>query len=75
MQINFAERPMFLDLRFFNEPEISDSGPPAPEDMCSGFQDPEKIHRPQPGLNPRTLDLGASTLPRDQSGRRCKDTY
>ena len=24
-----------------------------------------KIHRPHPGLNPRALDLEASTLPRD----------
>ena len=28
-QLNFAERPTFSGLRFFNEPEISDSGPPA----------------------------------------------
>ena len=27
------------------------------EDLCSGFLCPEKIHRPQPGYNPRTLDL------------------
>ena len=66
--INFAQRPIFSGLRFFNEPEISDSGPSAlkslPDDLCSGFYRPEKIHRPQPGLNPRTLDLEASTLPR-----------
>ena len=29
----------------------------------------EKIHRPQPGLNPRTLDLEASSLPRDHRGQ------
>ena len=29
-----------------------------------------KIHRHQPNLNPRTLDLEASTLPRDYRGRR-----
>ena len=40
-----------------------------PEDLCSGFLCPEKIHRPQPGLNPRTLDLEVSTLPRDHRGR------
>ena len=40
-----------------------------PEDLCSGFLCPEKIHRPQPVLNPRTLDLEASTLPRDHRGR------
>ena len=27
-----------------------------------------EIHRPQPGLNPRTLDPEASTLPRDHRG-------
>ena len=34
-----------------------------PEDLSSGFLLPEKIHRPQSGLNPRTLYLEASTLP------------
>ena len=71
-RLNSAQRPIFSGLRFFNEPEISDSGPSAqtlPEDLCSGFLRPEKIHRPQPGLNPRTLDLEASTLPRDHRGR------
>ena len=28
-RLNFAERPIFSGMRFFNEPEISDSGPPA----------------------------------------------
>ena len=27
--LNFAQRPIITGLRFFNEPEISDSGPPA----------------------------------------------
>ena len=40
-----------------------------PEDLCSGVLRPEKIHRPQLDLNPRTLDLEASTLPRDHRGR------
>ena len=40
-----------------------------PEDFCLGFLRPEKIHRPQPDLNPRTLDLEASRLPRDHPGR------
>ena len=35
-----------------------------PEYLCSGFLRPEKIHRPQSGLNPRTLNLEASTLPK-----------
>ena len=29
-RLNFAQIPIFSGLRFFNEPEISDSGPPAP---------------------------------------------
>ena len=33
-----------------------------PEDLCSGLSRHEKIHRLQSGLNPRTLDLEASTL-------------
>ena len=40
-----------------------------PEDLCSGFLLPEKTHRPQPGLNPRTLELEASTLSRDHRSR------
>ena len=51
----FAQRPIFSGLRFFEEPEISESGPSSfkslPEDLCSGFLRTEKIHRPQPGLN------------------------
>ena len=35
------------------------------EDLCSGYLHPEKIHQPQLGLNPRTLDLKASMLPQD----------
>ena len=37
--------------------------------LCLGFLRPEKMNRPQAGLNPRTLDLEASTLPRDHGGR------
>ena len=37
-----------------------------PEDLCSGFLRPEKIHLPD--LNPRTMDLEESTLPRDHRG-------
>ena len=40
-----------------------------PEDFCSGFLRHENINRPQPDLNPRTLDLEASTLPPDHRGR------
>ena len=39
-----------------------------PEDLYSGFLRSEKLHRPQSGLNPLTLDLEASTLPRDHRG-------
>ena len=39
------------------------------ENLCSGLLRPEKIHRFQSSLNPRTLDLEASTLPRDHRGR------
>ena len=39
-----------------------------PEDLWSGFLRPEKIHSPLPGLNTRTLDLEASTLPLDHRG-------
>ena len=40
-----------------------------PENLCLEFLRPEKVHRPQQDLNPRTLDLEASTLPRDHRGR------
>ena len=36
-----------------------------PEDLYSRFFRPKKIHRTQSGLNLRTLDLEASTLPRN----------
>ena len=35
-----------------------------------GFLRPKKTHRPQTDLNPRTLDLEASTLLRDHRGRQ-----
>ena len=73
-QLNFAQRPIFSGLRFFNEPDISDFGTPSLksllEDLWSGFLRPEKIHWPHPSLNPQTLELEASTLPRDHRGRR-----
>jgi hypothetical protein len=69
MRLNFDQRPISSGLRFFNESEISDSGPRAckslQEDLCSGFLRSEKVHRPYRGMNPRTLDFEASTLPRD----------
>ena len=57
--INSAQRPIFSGLRFFNEPEMSDSGP---RRICAqDFYVLKKIHR--------TLDLEESTLPRDHRGR------
>ena len=72
-RLKFAQRLIFSVLRFFNEPEVSDSGPLSlkslSKNLCTGILRPEKIHRPQPDLNPQTLDLGTSTLPRDHRGR------
>ena len=51
MQLNFAQRPIFSGVRFFNEPENFRLGTPSlkslPENWCSGFLRPEK--------NPSTL--------------------
>ena len=55
--------PIFSGLRFFNEPEISR------RTYAQDFYVLKKIHRPQSSLNPRTLYLEASTLPRDHRGR------
>ena len=74
MPIKFCSEAYFSGWRFFNEPEISDSGPPAlkslPKNLCLGFLRPEQIHRTQPSLNPRTLDLEASKLPQDRRDQR-----
>ena len=63
---DFFQGSLFSGLRFFHEPEISDSGSPSLKslllDLCSGFLRPEKIHQPQQCLNLQTLDLEASTL-------------
>ena len=40
------------------------------EDLGSGLYRAEKIHLPQPDLNPRIMDLEASTVPRDHQGRQ-----
>ena len=45
-----------------------------PEDLCSGVYLLKKINRPKPDLNPRTLALKASTLPRDHRVR-CPGKY
>ena len=72
-RLNFPQRLIFSGLRFFNEPEIwlgTPSLKSLPEDLCLGFLRPEKIHRSQSGLNPRTLGLEAITLPLDHRGRQ-----
>ena len=73
MLIKYAQRPIFSGLRFFNMPSNLRFGTPSlkslPEDFCSGFLRPEKIHQPQPSLNQPTLDLEVSILPRDHRGR------
>ena len=69
MPIKFCSEDYFSGLRFFNEPEISDSGTQSlQEDLCSEFLRPEKIHRPQPWFEPANLDLEVSALPRDHRG-------
>ena len=73
-RLNFAQRPIFLGLRFFNEPEISLGT--LPEDLCSGgFLRHEKIQQPQLGLNPLTLDLKTSTLPQDRHSTAGENHY
>ena len=71
-RLNFAQRPIFSGLRFFNEPETSDSELPALSPSwrtcAQDFYVLKKIHWSQPGLNQRTLDLEVSTLPRDHWG-------
>ena len=71
-RLNFTQRPIFSGFKFFNEPEISDSRPQLkvpPGELVLRIFTSWKIHRPQSGLNPRTLDLEASTLPRDHRDR------
>ena len=68
-RLNFAQRPIFSDLRFFNEHEISDSVPPAwSSSLRTCAQDSYVLKKPI-DLS-RTLDLVTSTLPRDHRGRQ-----
>ena len=68
-RLNFAQRPIFLAWGSLTS-LISQTPDPSftslSEDLWSGFLRPEKIHQPQSGLNLRTLDLEARTLPRDR---------
>ena len=69
-QLNFAQRPIFSFLRFFNESEISDSGPPAwspyrriyTQDFSS-WKNSSTSARFEP----------ASTVPRDHRGQLCNN--
>ena len=58
----FAQRPIFLRL---GSPSLNS----LPEDLYSGFLRHEKIHRPQPDLNPRNLDFEASAFPQGHRDR------
>ena len=72
-RLNFTQRPIFSCLRSLTSLKSQTRDPSLkslPENFSSGFLCPEKIHRPQPRLNPRTLDLEASTLPGDHRGRQ-----
>ena len=63
-RLNFAQRNIFSILevlwRAWNIRLVTNGLKSLPEDLYSGFLRPEKIHRPQPDLNPRTADLQAS---------------
>ena len=65
-RLNFTQRPIFQAWGSLTslKTQTRDILKSLPEDLCSWLLCPEKIHRPQPGLNPRTLDLEASTLSR-----------
>ena len=73
MPIKFYSEAYFFRLEIFLTSLKSQTQDPRlktlQEDLCSGFTRPEKIHRPQPDVNPRTSDLEASTLPRDHRDR------
>ena len=73
MSIKVCSEAYFFRIEVFLTTQTLRLGTPSlkslPEDLCSGYLRPEKIYRPQPGLNPRTLDLEVSTLPRDHRGR------
>ena len=60
MTIKFCSEAYFFGIAFFNEPEISNSDPllkVSPRGLVlRNFYVLKKMHRPQPGLNPRTLE-------------------
>ena len=70
-RFNFAQRPIFSGLRFFNEPEISESGP-LPEDLRSGFLRPEKNPSTSAGFEPTNLgSRGEHVTPRPLTKWQC----
>ena len=70
MPIKVCSETYFFRLEvLYRESEISDSGPAAQSPSRRTCAQDFYIHRPQSGLNPRTLDPEASTLPRDHRGR------
>ena len=69
-RLNFAQRPIFSGY-FLTSLKSQTQDPQLkfpPGGLVLRVSRPEKIHRPQPGLNPRTIDLEATTLPRDHRG-------
>ena len=53
-RLNFAQRPIFSDFRFFNEPEISDSGPTAQEFyVLKKFNDLNRVWTREPWISRR----------------------
>ena len=73
MLIKLCSEVYFSGLKFFNEPEISDSGSmalsPSWRTCVLRIFTFWKIHRPQLGLNPQTLNFEASMLHWDHRGR------
>ena len=60
-------------MKFFNESESQTQDlrfKVPPEGLVLMILRPEKLHRPQPILNPRILNPEARKLPRDHRGQR-----
>ena len=55
MLIEFAERPVFSGLGFFNEPEISNSGPGVPRTCAQDFYILKKNPSTSAGFKPANL--------------------
>ena len=72
-QLNFVQRPIFSGLGSLTS--LKSQTRSLPEELYSGSLRPEKLHQPQPGSNPRTLDLVAIMLPRDHRGRQLKNIH